>query len=203
MAIVSRNNIKNWFKTNLHPTQLQFWDWIDSYWHKSDTIPLNKIGGLQDLLEEKTDAEIFEHHLDAANQHSGQFDLKVDKVVGKTLSSNDFTDELLEKLNKIVEYNVVIVDASRSYLPSDNGAVLLVNADVTLTLQQSLPDGSELPLKFRCDVYMYGDYTLTNATVGDLVTFPKELSLLKIGKMQHVMRNTHNTNEFLILGGNI
>jgi hypothetical protein len=50
---------------------------------------------------------------------------------------------------------------------------------------------------------MYGDYTLTNATVDDLVTFPKELSLLKIGKMQHVMRNTHNTNEFLILGGNI
>jgi hypothetical protein len=203
MAIVSKNNIKKWFKTNLHPTQLQFWDWIDSYWHKSEPIPVDKINGLQDLLGEKTDSEIFEYHLNSANQHPDQFALKVDKLSGKTLTSNDFTDELLDKLNDIVAYNVVIVDASRSYLPSDNGAVLLVNADVTLTLQQSLPDGSELPLKFRCDVYMYGNYTLTNATAGDLVTFPKSSSELKEGKMQHVMRNPHNTNEFLILGGNI
>jgi len=202
MAIVNRTDIKKWFKTNLYPTQLQFWDWIDSFWHKSEQIPLEKINGLQDVLFEKTDVEVFEHHLTGVNQHSNQFNAKVDKVAGMELSHNDLTDELLAKLIALLEYKVVIVDASRNYLPSDNGAVLLVIADVTLTLQQTLPDGSELPLKFRCDVYMKGDYTLTNDTVGDLVTFPKLTSVLKNGKMQHVMRNTHNVNEFLILGDN-
>lgn len=44
------NTIKNWFKTGLKPTQSQFWDWLDSFWHKDDDIPSAKIEGLGDAL---------------------------------------------------------------------------------------------------------------------------------------------------------
>ena len=42
--------LKNWFRTGLKPTQQQFWDWLDSYWHKSEAIPSGSVQGL-DALE--------------------------------------------------------------------------------------------------------------------------------------------------------
>lgn len=57
MALTSKNNLKQWFKTALKPTQNQFWNWLDSYWHKSENIPAENIAGLQDLLDEKQDVE--------------------------------------------------------------------------------------------------------------------------------------------------
>ena len=51
------NTIKNWFKTGLKPTQAQFWAWMDSYWHKDQTIPTNKIDGLENALNSKASNE--------------------------------------------------------------------------------------------------------------------------------------------------
>jgi hypothetical protein len=38
--------IKNLFKTGLKPTQQQFWDTWDSFWHKDEMIPIAKIEGI-------------------------------------------------------------------------------------------------------------------------------------------------------------
>lgn len=46
MAVQPRSLLKTWFETLDKPTQQQFWDWLDSYWHKSDTIPVESISGL-------------------------------------------------------------------------------------------------------------------------------------------------------------
>ena len=45
--ISSRDKIKEWFKTGAKPTQDQFYDWIDSYWHKYDDVSgiINQIEG--------------------------------------------------------------------------------------------------------------------------------------------------------------
>lgn len=51
MAIVSLITIKNWFRTGLRPTQAQFWDTWDSFWHKSDSIPMSSIEGLEDAFD--------------------------------------------------------------------------------------------------------------------------------------------------------
>lgn len=53
MSIVSLNTIKNWFKTNLKPTQDQFWDTWDSFRHKSDSVPYAEIEGLDAVLLEQ------------------------------------------------------------------------------------------------------------------------------------------------------
>lgn len=50
MATQSRSVLKNWFKKGLKPLQQQFWDWIDSYWHKDDTIPTASVDGLDAAL---------------------------------------------------------------------------------------------------------------------------------------------------------
>lgn len=50
MAIVPRSTIKVWFQRLKKPTQEQFWDWIDSYWHKNDSIPTSSVDGLDGII---------------------------------------------------------------------------------------------------------------------------------------------------------
>jgi hypothetical protein len=57
MAQTAINIIKNWFKTGLKPTQEQFWNWMDSYWHKDELIPQENIQGLSTTLSGKADAD--------------------------------------------------------------------------------------------------------------------------------------------------
>ena len=50
-----KNTIKNWFKTGLKPNQQQFWSTWDSFWHKSETLPISSINGLGGLLDGKAE----------------------------------------------------------------------------------------------------------------------------------------------------
>lgn len=59
MAIININNLKQYFLTGLKPTQQQFWNLIDSFRHKNDPIPALEVDGLQDLLDQKLDAELY------------------------------------------------------------------------------------------------------------------------------------------------
>jgi hypothetical protein len=51
MAVQTRTTIKNWFRTGLKPLEAQFHDWIDSFWHKADTIAISDVDGLQDEID--------------------------------------------------------------------------------------------------------------------------------------------------------
>lgn len=73
MAIVSLNTIKNWFKTGLKPTQQQFWDTWDSFFHKEEGIATTYINGLDSLLNTKADKIPFEHHLTDEEAHGSLF----------------------------------------------------------------------------------------------------------------------------------
>ncbi len=55
MAVQPINTLKNWFITKAKPLSVQFWHWMDSYWHKDESIPSAKIDGLQELLDTKLD----------------------------------------------------------------------------------------------------------------------------------------------------
>lgn len=92
------STLKRRFANFLKPTQEHFWSWMDSYWHKDENIPMNKVEGLSTALEGTASAEQLRNHLTDSQAHSGLFDRKVDKVPGKILSTNDFTNELRTKL---------------------------------------------------------------------------------------------------------
>lgn len=49
--IQDREQLKQWFKRYMYPTQQQFWDWIDSFWHKNEAIPASSIEGLQEVVD--------------------------------------------------------------------------------------------------------------------------------------------------------
>jgi len=69
MAKQTLNIIKNWFKTGLKPTQAQFWDTWDSFWHKDETIPTSSIENLDSRFNQKADQEAFQAHLLDTNAH--------------------------------------------------------------------------------------------------------------------------------------
>ncbi|MEO6176931.1 MAG: hypothetical protein ABIP27_17390 [Flavobacterium circumlabens] len=69
MAIQSLNTIKNWFKTGLIPTQSQFWDTWDSFRHRSEQIPVDEVDGINELLQNKTEQEVFDAHLTDLDAH--------------------------------------------------------------------------------------------------------------------------------------
>ncbi|KAA2244560.1 hypothetical protein F0L74_00870 [Chitinophaga agrisoli] len=60
MAIRERNNLKNWFQTGKYPTQDQFWDWLDSFVHKTeDKLDIDSMTGLRSLVDSKADQESY------------------------------------------------------------------------------------------------------------------------------------------------
>ena len=101
MAKQSLNNIKNWFKTGLIPTQIQFWDTWDSFWHKDDSIPASSIQGLDNLLSSKAENADFQAHLNDENAHSELFirtkiyqegDFQIFKVLPNTANQLEIGD---------------------------------------------------------------------------------------------------------------
>ncbi|MFB6454430.1 hypothetical protein ACE38W_04095 [Chitinophaga sp. Hz27] len=72
MPIQDRNKLKSWFETGDYPTQQQFWDLIDSFFHKlEDVIDINNVSGLRALLNAKADYEQLQSHLgDKGNPHA-------------------------------------------------------------------------------------------------------------------------------------
>ena len=93
-----KKTLKKWFSNLMKPAQEHFAAWIDSYWHKSESIPMSNIEGLSRAIENTVSAKQLLNHLEDTNAHRTLFDQKVDKEDGKGLSANDFTIVLLEKL---------------------------------------------------------------------------------------------------------
>lgn len=53
MAITTIEQLKQWFRKGLYPTQAQFWAWLDSYRHKSESVPMSEVSGLTGVLNNK------------------------------------------------------------------------------------------------------------------------------------------------------
>ena len=134
-----KKTLKKWFSNFMKPAQEHFAAWIDSYWHKSEQIPMSNIEGLSRAIENTASAGQLLNHINDTNAHRNLFDelksqiqaiqtilqvddvnldtlqeivtelkantklqelidKKVNKEDGKGLSSNDFTNELKQKL---------------------------------------------------------------------------------------------------------
>lgn len=87
-----------WFSDLMKPTGAQFKALIDSFWHKSEKIPISSIEGLDKLVEGTASARQLQNHINDTHAHKELLDKKVDKVPGKKLSTEDFTTELRQKL---------------------------------------------------------------------------------------------------------
>lgn len=94
--MVNLNTIKSWFKSGLKPTQTQFWETWDSFWHKEDRIPVSQIDGVDDLLNQKANGAVLNDHLNSTSAHTERFSAIIDLIENKadTSSLNDhFSDQ--------------------------------------------------------------------------------------------------------------
>lgn len=55
MAIRSITILKSWFKKGMYPTESQFGDWLDSFFHRDDKIPVASIDGLDNAINSKAE----------------------------------------------------------------------------------------------------------------------------------------------------
>ena len=95
-----------WFSDLKKPNGAQFKALIDSFWHKSEQISMSSIDGLDRIIEGTASDQQLQNHLSDTNAHKGLFDGKVDKVEGKGLSSNDFTNTYKQQLDTLEDYDI-------------------------------------------------------------------------------------------------
>ncbi|NDP26468.1 MAG: hypothetical protein GZ087_03435 [Flavobacterium sp.] len=74
-----KTTVREWFRIGLKPTQTQFWAFFDSIWFKDELIPVDKIEGLQEVLNDKADGEALTIHLTDLAAHLTEFATKLDK----------------------------------------------------------------------------------------------------------------------------
>ena len=55
MPVVDKNQLKIWFKNLSKPVQEQFWNWMDSFYHKLEPIPKSAVENLTTDLAKKAD----------------------------------------------------------------------------------------------------------------------------------------------------
>ncbi|AZA84795.1 hypothetical protein C1637_18610 [Chryseobacterium lactis] len=65
------NTIYSYFETGDFPTQEQFQASWASFWHKDESIPTNKVAGLDSQLQNKADKNILETHISNPDSHTG------------------------------------------------------------------------------------------------------------------------------------
>lgn len=152
--MADKNTIKNWFRTNLVPTQAQFWALLDSYFHKDEKIPITAIDDIENILADKADAEALTNHINNKGEANGYTPL------------NEFLKVASEYLN--------IVDDLVT-----GGATSLASAETVKTLKTQI-DGIQLLLNAddvnldtvqeRIDMLKSIQLTLDTMLVNDLTT---------------------------------
>lgn len=124
MAIQPINTLKAWFLTALKPTQQQFHDWMDSYWHKSETIPTNKIDGLDAILATvitqtvidntvKNETVITSSSPHTYNIPAGRL---LDQIVVESATAQNLTIETGTGLKDIADADAVLANGFLTYV---------------------------------------------------------------------------------------
>ncbi|WP_433836071.1 hypothetical protein [Flavobacterium anhuiense] len=165
MAIQTLDTIKNWFRTGLKPTQAQFWDTWQSFWHKNEEIPQSSIANLINSLDNKENKNNKSLTLSSSSTND---DYPSSKAV------YDFVNEFVKSENNLNTGEIVDLVQTNSLIP---GNYYLINDFQTIyTINGS--DSSPAITTKRIDSFisnsaaLNGGYDL-NLTLGKSVVITK------------------------------
>ena len=133
MSIRSITQLKKWFRRGMYPTESQFADWMESYWHKEeDRIPMSTVDGLPEAINAKYDATA------GKEIEREQERLKADFAAHKIENENAFNGiyediEELEATDEAIKADLVGVHQDITGLQS---ADIVIRADIQ-ALQQT------------------------------------------------------------------
>lgn len=101
MALRSIAQLKSWFRRGAYPTSEQFSDWMDSFFHKDEQLPVSSVDGLADRIngkyEQAAGEQLEREHTDLADsfaKHAAQNTTRFENVY-HLLDEQASTDEQL------------------------------------------------------------------------------------------------------------
>jgi hypothetical protein len=108
MAEQTRNTLKGWFQRGMKPTAAQFADWIDSFLHKTDKLPISAVNNLQELLNGKASTEQLNNKQDANSNNLQTESKNVIDAINETAERVGTleTDVALIKQNTLRNYTL-------------------------------------------------------------------------------------------------
>ncbi|MGM8362145.1 hypothetical protein ACSV4D_09545 [Flavobacterium sp. ARAG 55.4] len=120
-----KDTVKNWFKTDLKPTEAQFYQFFNWIWFKDEKIPITAIDQIESLLNSKAEGAVLTDHLTNPNAHEDLFSGKEDKANKGEV--NGYVP--LDALARIASQYLNIVDdlltgGSDALLSAEQGKVL-------------------------------------------------------------------------------
>lgn len=138
--MTAKETLYKFFSNFKRPTQEHFRALIDSFFHKSEKIPMTSVEGLESAIQGTVTAEQLQSHLTDSQAHKELFDKKVDKEVGKTLTSNDYTNE--EKHTNQVNAQKRVVGLT---VTGDVDKIITITFADSTVLQAPFTDNNTLP----------------------------------------------------------
>ena len=151
MAIRSIAQLKAWFKRGKYPTEAQFADWIDSFFHKEeDKVPISSVEGLPEQLNGKYDAA-------AGEQLEGNFrKLKADYEAHEQSSREQF--------NNIAD-NIEELEAEDERL---QGKIDALNAEVDNIHKKDAAQDKEIEDLHKTDTALQTSLTNAHNDIGKI-----------------------------------
>jgi hypothetical protein len=127
--MTTKDTLKQWFKNGKKPDEQQFWEWMDSYWHKGEKIPIDIIEDINNILANKADTE-------PVNNLLKKLEEKADKEVVNALQAyvNGIIDDSLTvasdktySINKIYEItgNFLVEAVSNVKYDANTGKLII------------------------------------------------------------------------------
>jgi hypothetical protein len=102
MTTTDINTLKEWFSAGKKPTQDEYWAILESYWHKNETIPFDKIGALRDELDKKEGKQADIKYIDDLVSER-LYDIQSEDL-GKTLVYSG-NEDITIKLSTLISFN--------------------------------------------------------------------------------------------------
>ena len=134
-----KKTLKKWFSNLMKPAQEHFAAWIDSYWHKSEQIPMSNIDGLSRAIENTVSAKQLLNHLEDTNAHRALFDeLKRQiQAIQTILQVDDVNLDTLQEIVTELKANTKLQELIDKKVNKEDGKGLSTN-DFTNEHKQKL-----------------------------------------------------------------
>ena len=134
-----KKTLKKWFSNFMKPAQEHFAEWIDSYWHKNEKIPMKNIDGLSTAIENTVSAKQLLNHLDDTNAHHALFEeLKRQiQALQTVLEVDDVNFDTLQKIVTELKANTKLQELIDKKVNKEDGKGLSTN-DFTNEHKQKL-----------------------------------------------------------------
>ncbi len=96
--MATKEQLKEWFKKGKRPTQEQFWNTWDSFWHKNEKIKSENIEGLNNALAGKVDSNDFAKHQSDPDTHEDIRDAIGKEGKNRTAADNALLDAIKQEV---------------------------------------------------------------------------------------------------------